>query len=471
MQKKLKLWDAIMLVMGSMIGSGIFIVSADMMRNLGSGFWLIVVWVITGVMTVAAAISYGELSALFPKAGGQYTYLKEIFGKRMGFLYGWGLFTVIQTGTIAAVAMAFGKFTAYLVPSLNQAAPLFQSGEFKITWIQILAIAVIVLLTYINTRGVQSGKLLQNVFTGSKIIAILGLIAAGFILVDFSHLAENFNFGFDAFNNLKKDLKGNFLKEAWEPISGMTLLGGIAAAMVGSVFSSVAWESVTFVSGEVENPKKNIVKSMIYGTSAVMILYLAVNYVYLNALDRESIAFATDDRVAVTASLGIFGSAGTIIIAILVMVSTFGCDNGLILAGARVFQTMAKDGMFFKSAEKNNKNEVPENALWMQGIWASILCLSGQYGNLLDMISFVIVLFYMITVFGVIYLRFKRPDLERPYKTWLYPVTPIIYLLIGTGFCVLLLIYKQQYTWPGFLMVLLGLPVYYFINRKKQTDQ
>ncbi len=471
MHKKLKLWDAVMLVMGSMIGSGIFIVSADMMRNLGSGFWLIAVWVITGIMTVAAAISYGELSALFPKAGGQYTYLKEIFGRKMGFLYGWGLFTVIQTGTIAAVAMAFGKFTAYLVPSLNDAAPIFQSGEFRITWIQILAIAVILLLTYINTRGVESGKILQNVFTGSKIIALAGLIAAGFILVDVSRLSENFSLGMESFNNLKKDLSGNFLKEGWESISGMTLLGGIAAAMVGSVFSSVAWESVTFVSGEIENPKRNVVKAMIYGTAAVMTLYLAVNFVYLNALDRESIAFAANDRVAVAASQNIFGSAGTIIIALLVMVSTFGCDNGLILAGARVFQTMAKDGMFFKSAVKNNRNEVPANALWMQGVWASLLCLSGQYGNLLDMISFVIVLFYMITVFGVIYLRFKKPELERPYKTWLYPVTPVIYLLIGSGFCVLLLIYKQQYTWPGFVMVLLGLPVYYFINRKNKTEE
>lgn len=471
MQKKLKLWDAIMLVMGSMIGSGIFIVSADMMRNLGSGYWMIVVWVITGIMTVAAAISYGELSSLFPKAGGQYTYLTEIFGKKMGFLYGWGLFTVIQTGTIAAVAMAFGKFTAYLVPELNNAAPIFQSGTFQITWIQILAIAVIILLTYINTRGVESGKLLQNVFTGSKIIALLGLIALGFILVDVSHLAENFSFGTDSFNNLKKDDKGVFLQSGWESISGITLMGGIAAAMVGSVFSSVAWESVTFVSGEIENPKKNVVKAMILGTSAVMLLYIAVNFVYINALDRDSIAFATNDRVAVAASQNIFGSAGTVIIAVLVMISTFGCNNGLILAGARVFQTMAKDGLFFKSAVDNNKNQVPGNALWMQGIWASLLCLSGQYGNLLDMISFVIVLFYMITVFGVIYLRIKQPNLERPYKTWLYPITPIIYLLIGTAFCVLLLIYKQQYTWPGFLIVLLGLPVYYFINRNKKTNQ
>jgi len=465
-KRKLGLFDAAMLVMGSMIGSGIFIVSADIMRNLGSGYWLIVVWVITAVMTIAAAISYGELSAMFPRAGGQYTYLKEIFGKMMGFLYGWGLFTVIQTGTIAAVAVAFGKFTAYLIPALNDAAPIFQSGGYKITWIQILAIAVILLLTYINTKGVESGKVLQNIFTGSKIIALIGLIILGFFLVKNSFWSENMKYGWSAFNNFKTDLGGNFLKTGWESISGMTIMGGIAAAMVGSVFSSVAWENVTFVSGEIENPKKNVVRSMVLGTSAVMALYLLVNFVYLNTLNRDSIAFAPNDRVAVVASAQIFGNGiGTIIMAVLVMISTFGCVNGLVMAGARVFQTMAQDGMFFKAAIKNNKNGVPERSLWMQGIWASVLCLSGQYGNLLDMISFVIVLFYMITVFGVIYLRFKKPDLERPYKTWFYPVTPVVYLLIGAAFCILLLIYKQQYTWPGLIIVLLGVPVYFFINR------
>ena len=467
MNKKLKLWDAVMLVMGSMIGSGIFIVSSDMMRNLGSGYWMVVVWLITAIMTVAAAISYGELSAMFPKAGGQYTYMKEIFGKLTGFLYGWGLFSVIQTGTIAAVAMAFGKFTAYLVPALNDAAPIFQSGEFQITWIQILSICIIILLTYINTKGVKSGKLLQNIFTGSKILALLGIIIFGFLLIKNSQWSGNMNFGWDAFNNLEKDGSGNLLKTGWNSISGAALLGGIAVAMVDSVFSSVAWENVTFVSGEIENPKKNVVKAMVLGTISVMTLYLLVNFVYLNALDRDSIAFAANDRVAVAASEKIFGSAGTIIMAILVMISTFGCINGLVLAGARVFQTMAKDGMFFKKAIENNKNEVPENALWMQGLWASVLCLSGQYGNLLDMISFVIVLFYMITVFGVIYLRSKKPEIERPYKTWLYPITPLIYLVIGTAFCVLLIIYKPQYTWPGFLLVLAGLPIYWFINRKK----
>ncbi|OWR14284.1 MULTISPECIES: APC family permease [Chryseobacterium group] len=469
MQKKLRLWDATMLVMGSMIGSGIFIVSSDMMRNLGSGYWLIAVWVITGIMTVAAAISYGELSAMFPKAGGQYTYITEIFGKMTGFLYGWGLFTVIQTGTIAAVAMAFGKFTAYLIPALNNSDPIFQSGTFKITWVQILAIVVILLLTFINTKGVKNGKFLQNLFTTSKIVSLLGIIVFGFLFVKDSQWASNMSFGWNSFQDFGKEVGNDLLPTGWKSIGSITLLGGIAAAMVGSVFSSVAWENVTFVSGEIENPKKNVVKSMVLGTSVVMVLYMLVNFVYLNALDRDAIAFADKNRPAVAASEVIFGNLGTVIMAVLVMISTFGCINGLVLAGARVFQTMAKDGLFFKQAIANNRNDVPEKSLWMQGIWASVLALSGQYGDLLDMISFVIVLFYMITVFGVIYLRIKKPGIERPYKTWLYPVTPLIYLIIGTAFCVLLIWFKPQYTWPGFILILLGLPVYWYINRKKSA--
>lgn len=467
MKRQLKLWDAVMLVMGSMIGSGIFIVSSDMMRNLGSGYWLIAVWVITGIMTVAAAISYGELSSMFPKAGGQFTYITEIFGRMTGFLYGWGLFAVIQTGTIAAVAMAFGKFTAYLVPWLNDSEPIFQNGGFKITWVQILAIIVILLLTFINTKGVKNGKFLQNVFTASKILALLGIILFGFLLIKDSQWASNMSFGWNAFQDFGNEVGNNLLPTNWKSISGMALLGGIAAAMVGSVFSSVAWENVTFVSGEIKNPEKNVVKSMVLGTSAVMVLYLMVNLVYLNALDRDGIAFADKNRPAVAASEVIFGNIGTVIMAVLVMISTFGCINGLVLAGSRVYQTMAKDGLFFKSAMENNRHDVPEKSLWMQGIWASVLALSGQYGDLLDMISFVIVLFYMITVFGVIYLRFKKPELERPYKTWLYPITPLLYLFIGTAFCILLMMYKPQYTWPGFILILIGLPVYWFINRKK----
>ena len=468
MNKKLTLWDATMLVMGSMIGSGIFIVSSDMMRNLGSGYWLIVVWIITGIMTVAAAISYGELSSMFPKAGGQYTYITEIFGKMPGFLYGWGLFTVIQTGTIAAVAMAFGKFTAYLVPALN-ADPIFQSGGFKITWIQILAIGIILLLTYINSRGLKNGKILQDVFTSSKIIALLAIIIFGVILVKNSHWAENMSFGWNAFQDFGVENGNSLAPSGWKSIGGITLLGGIAAAMVGSVFSSVAWENVTFMSGEIENPKKNVVKAMVLGTIVVMILYLFVNFVYLHALGRDGIAFADNNRPAVAASEVIFGSTGTIIMAVLVMISTFGCINGLVLAGARVFQTMAKDGLFFKSAAENNSNNVPGKSLWMQGAWACVLALSGQYGDLLDMISFIIVLFYMVTVFGVIWMRIKQPNVERSYKAWLYPITPIIYLVIGAAFCILLVIFKPQYTWPGFILILLGVPVYWFINRKKRT--
>ncbi len=466
MNKKLKLWDATMLVMGSMIGSGIFIVSSDMMRNLGSGYWLIAVWIITGIMTVAAAISYGELSSMFPKAGGQYTYITQIFGKMPGFLYGWGLFTVIQTGTIAAVAMAFGKFTAYLIPALNS-QPLYQSGSFKITWIQILAIGIILLLTYINSRGLKNGKILQDVFTSSKIIALLGIIIFGVILIKNSQWTENMSFGWNAFQDFGRDTGNTLEPTDWKSITGITLLGGIAAAMVGSVFSSVAWENVTFMSGEIENPKKNVVKAMVLGTIVVMILYIFVNFVYLHALNRDGIAFADNNRPAVTASEVIFGNTGTIIMAILVMISTFGCINGLVLAGARVFQTMAKDGLFFRSAAENNQYDVPGRSLWMQGTWACILALSGQYGDLLDMISFIIVLFYMVTVFGVIWLRVKQPNLERPYKTWLYPITPILYLLIGSAFCILLIIFRPQYTWPGFLLILLGVPVYWFINKRK----
>lgn len=448
-----------MIVMGSMIGSGIFIVSSDMMRQLGSGYWLIAVWLITAIATIAAAICYGELSSMYPKAGGQYTYLTEVFGKMTGFLYGWSLFAVIQTGTIAAVAVAFGKFAGYLFPQLNDAAPIYQNGTFMITWMQILAIGIILLLTFINSKGVQSGKIVQSVFTSSKVIALLALIVGGLLLIESNQFSGNMSFGWSASQNLDHS--------SWKEISGNVLLGGIAAAMVGSVFSSVAWENVTFVAGEIKNAKKTVVIAMVIGTSLVMILYLFANYVYLATLNREEIAFAANDRVAIAAAEKLLGSAGTIIMAILVMISTFGCVNGIVLSGARVFQSMAKDGLFLKQAIPNNKNDVPERSLWFQGIWASLLCLSGQYGNLLDMVSFVIVIFYMITVLAMMYQRWKRPDLERPYKTFLYPIPPLVYLLIGTAFCVLLILYKPQYTWPGFILILMGVPIYYFANRKK----
>ncbi|WP_409149980.1 APC family permease [Sphingobacterium sp. BS-2] len=459
MNKKLNLWDSIMIVMGSMIGSGIFIVSSDMMRQLGSGYWLIAVWLITAIATIAAAICYGELSSMYPKAGGQYTYLTEVFGKMTGFLYGWSLFAVIQTGTIAAVAVAFGKFAAYLFPQLNDAPPIYQNGSFMITWMQILAIGIILLLTFINSKGVRSGKIVQSVFTSSKVIALLALIIGGLLLIQSNQFSGNMSFGWSATQNLDHS--------SWKEISGNVLLGGIAAAMVGSVFSSVAWENVTFVAGEIKNAKKTVVMAMVIGTSLVMILYLFANYIYLATLNREEIAFAANDRVAIAAAEKLLGSAGTIIMAVLVMISTFGCVNGIVLSGARVFQSMAKDGLFLKQAIPNNKNDVPERSLWFQGIWASLLCLSGQYGNLLDMVSFVIVIFYMITVLAMMYQRWKRPDLERPYKTFLYPIPPLVYLLIGTAFCLLLILYKPQYTWPGFILILMGVPIYYFANRRK----
>ncbi len=458
MKKQLNLWDATMIVMGSMIGSGIFIVSSDMMRQLGSGYWVIAVWLITALATVAAAICYGELSSMYPKAGGQYTYLTEIFGKMTGFLYGWSLFSVIQTGTIAAVAVAFGKFAGYVFPQLNDAPALYQNGSFMITWMQVLAIVIILLLTYINTKGVQSGKIVQSIFTASKIIALIALIIGGITLIKNNYFLDNLSMGWSS--------SQNFDKISWKEISGATLMGGIAAAMVGSIFSSVAWENVTFISGEISNPKKNVVIAMVLGTSLVMVLYLLCNYVYLAALTREEIAFAPNDRVAVAAAEKLLGHTGTIIMAILVMVSTFGCVNGIVLSGARVFQSMAKDGLFLKQAIPNNKYDVPEKSLWIQGAWASLLCLSGQYGNLLDMVSFVIVIFYMITVFGVIYQRWKKPELERPYKTFLFPFPAILYLLIGLAFCTLLVIYKPQYTWPGFILILIGIPIYYFSNRR-----
>ncbi|WP_245800996.1 APC family permease [Sphingobacterium nematocida] len=339
---------------------------------------------------------------------------------------------------------------------------MFQYGDFKITWMQILAICVIILLTFINTRGVESGKIVQSFFTVSKIVALVALVLGGAFLIGNNHFAANISYGWSSFQNINQS--------DWTEISGTVLMGGIAAAMVGSIFSSVAWENVTFISGEIKNAQRNVVRSMIIGTSLVMLLYLFCNYIYLAALTRDEIAFAANDRVAVAAAEKLLGHTGTYVMAVLVMISTFGCVNGLILSGARVFQTMAKDGLFFKGLIANNKYQVPEKSLWMQGVWASLLCLSGQYGNLLDMVSFVIVIFYMITVFGVIYQRWKRPDIERPYKTFLYPITPILYLLIGTAFCVLLILFKPQYTWPGFILIVLGLPVYYMVKMGAKTN-
>lgn len=466
----LGLFDGTMIVAGSMIGSGIFIVSADITRNVGSAGWLIAVWVITGFMTLSAALSYGELSGMFPKAGGQYVYLKEAYNPLIGFLYGWSFFAVIQTATIAAVGVAFSKFLAYMVPELGNNYFLFDAGIVKVYSGQLVAIAIIVILTYVNSRGIKEGKLIQRLFTSAKLLALFGLILFGFILVKESFWDENWKTGFTAMQDFgKADEAGQLQQTTWIGIGGAALMGAIAAAMVGSIFSSDAWNNVTFIAGEMKNPKKNIGLSLFLGTLIVTIIYVSTNLMYLNALPLEKIAFATDDRPAVEASQAMFGNNGTYIIAFLIMVSTFGCNNGLILAGARVYYTMAKDGLFFKNVGKLNKHSVPQVALWIQCIAASIWSLSGKYGQLLDMISFVVVLFYILTIVGIFILRKKRPEAERPYKAFGYPVLPILYIIMGLAFCILLIIYKPQFTWPGLIIVLIGIPLYYIAVSRQKT--
>ncbi len=466
----LGLFDGTMIVAGSMIGSGIFIVSADITRNVGSAGWLIAVWLITGFMTLSAALSYGELSGMFPKAGGQYVYLKEAYNPLVGFLYGWSFFAVIQTATIAAVGVAFSKFLSYMVPELGNNYFLFDAGIINVYSGQLVSIVIICLLTFINSRGVKEGKLIQTVFTSAKLLALFGLIAFGFMLAKESFWSENWKTGFTAMQDFgTKDETGQLQHSTWIGIGGSALMGAIAASMVGSIFSSDAWNNVTFIAGEMKNPKRNIGLSLFLGTLIVTVIYVLVNLMYLNVLPLNELAFAKDDRVAVAAANKIFPSFGTILIALLIMVSTFGCNNGLILAGARVYYTMAKDGLFFKNVGTLNKNAVPQVALWIQCIAASIWSLSGKYGQLLDMISFVVVLFYMLTIVGIFILRKKRPDMERPYKAFGYPVLPILYILMGLAFCILLIIYKPQFTWPGLIIVLAGIPLYYIaISTNKQ---
>ena len=457
-------FDATMIVAGSMIGSGIFIVSADIMRNVGSAGWLVMVWLITGFMTLTAALSYGELSAMFPKAGGQYVYLKESYNPLLGFLYGWSFFSVIQTGTIAAVGVAFSKFAGYFFPGLemNDANILFQLGFLKVYPAQLVSIAIIVLLTFINTKGVQGGKLIQTTFTVTKLLSLFGLIGFGFLLASKASI-WNANWQ-DTWSMKQIAVDGGTT-----PIFGVAILGAIAASMVGSIFSSDAWNNVTFIAGEIKNPKRNIGLSLFLGTLIVTVIYIAANLMYLSVLPLNEIANAPSDRVAVVASNVIFGNIGTYVIAVMIMISTFGCNNGLILAGARVYYTMAQDGLFFKKAGTLNKNAVPAWALWAQCIVAGLLCLSGKYGDLLDMVSFIVVIFYILTIIGIFILRKKRPEMERPYKAFGYPILPAIYILMGTCFCVLLIIYKPNFTWPGLIITLIGIPLYYIALRNQKT--
>jgi APA family basic amino acid/polyamine antiporter len=466
----LGLWDATMIVAGSMIGSGIFIVSADIIRNVGSPVWLIGVWLITGVMTIIAAVSYGELSGMFPKAGGQYVYLKEAYNPLVAFLYGWSFFAVIQTATIAAVGVAFARFSAYIFPWMSETNKLMDLGFTEISAAQISAILMIIFLTYINTRGIKEGKIIQTSFTVSKLLALFGLILFGFLLVEESFWSANWQIGFNALQDLGVDGKGQ-QPTGWTAIGSITLLGAIAAAMTGSLFSSDAWNNVTFIAGEIKNPKRNIGLSLFLGTLMVTLLYITTNLMYLKVLPLDGIAFPREDRLAISAANQIFGERGKYIIAILIMISTFGCNNGLILAGARVYYTMAKDGLFFRKAGELNNNAVPQWALWAQCIVASILCLSGGYGNLLDMISLVVVIFYTLTIVGIFILRKKQPHTERPYRAFGYPVLPFIYVVMGISFCVLLVIYKPDFTWPGLIITLLGIPLYYFAVQQKKSAE
>ncbi|MCU0426873.1 MAG: amino acid permease [Candidatus Kapabacteria bacterium] len=476
-RRELGVVSSTMIVVGSMVGSGIFIVSADIARTVGSPVLLMAVWLATGLLTLIAALSYGELAGMMPEAGGQYVYLREAYSPIMGFLYGWTLFLVIQTGMIAAVAVAFAKFTAVLLPSLGTNNILVTLGDFKISAAQVFAIGSIIVLTYLNSRGVKGGKIVQDVFTVAKILGIAGLIFAGLTLgVNDEALVSNLS---------------NLWKHSWthlengsvtgvQTLSGTWLLAAFGVAMVGSIFSSDAWNTITFAAGEVVNPKRTIPLSLFLGTCLVTVIYLLSNLAYLVTLPlvgdpngqtviQRGIQFATEDRVGTAVASVVWGSGAATVMAILIMISTFGCNNGLILSGARVFYAMSKDGLFFKRAGTLNRNDVPGYALIIQAVWASLLCLSGSYGDLLDYVVFAILVFYILTIGGIFILRAKRPNVERPYKAFGYPVLPALYILAALAICVNLLIFKPKFTYPGLFIVLSGIPVFYFWKRRQAS--
>jgi APA family basic amino acid/polyamine antiporter len=384
----------------------------------------------------------------------------------VGFLYGWSFFAVIQTGTIAAVAVGFAKFAGYFFPALAwEDVNTFNLMGLKIHYAQLLGILLIVVLTFINTKGIQTGKIIQTIFTSTKLVSMFGLIIAGLLFFNTDIWNHNWQHAFD----MKKIIRSEAGAISYEPLLGGIAMGAVASAMVGSIFSSDAWNNVTFIAGEIKNPKKNIGLSLLLGTLIVTLIYVLMNVIYLANVRIDELAYAKDNRVALSASEAIFGNAGTYVIAIMIMISTFGCNNGLILAGARVYYTMSKDGLFFNKAASLNKNAVPSWALWIQALVASLLCLSGKYGDLLDMVSFVVVIFYVLTIAGIFILRKKQPDAERPYKAFGYPVLPVMYILMGVSFCVLLIVYKPQYTWPGLIITLIGIPLYFIaISRKSK---
>jgi len=449
-RKEIRLFDAVMLVAGTMIGSGIFIVSSDIAQKMQSSAGLLWVWLLTGIITMAGALSYGELAALMPQAGGQYVFLRKTYNNLVAFLYGWTVLAVIQTGTIAAVAVAFANFSGELLPFISKKNVIFELGNFKIATNQVLAIAVIWLLTFINARGVKYGTLIQNLFGSTKIIALLVLLLIIFV---FGRNAEAIALNFGKYWTVPDTM-------SWQDFVPL-----MAVAMIGSLFSSDAWNNVSFAGDEIVEPQKTIPRSLAIGTGLVTLVYLLTNFAYLVALPLPQIQ--ANELVATTAAYNVLGKIGLLLVSVLIMVSTFGSDNGCILSGARVYYAMARDGLFFSALGKLNKNDVPQNALVVQAIWASVLCLSGAYSDLLGYVMFAVMLFYFLTILAIFVLRKKMPDAPRPYKALGYPFVPFLYLLLITIISFLWLV-QEPYTRYGFLIVLTGLPVYIFLSKRKK---
>jgi APA family basic amino acid/polyamine antiporter len=492
--------DSTMIVAGSMIGSGIFIVPADIARQVGSSGWLIVAWVVTGLLTLAAALSYGELAAMMPKAGGQYVYLREAYSPLWGFLYGWTLFLVIQTGTIAAVAVGFSRFLGVLVPSISPTSwivpPIDISSSYAVSLStqQLVGILLIVLLTWINTRGIRLGKLIQNTFTAAKTLSLAALILVGLLIGrNSAAIAANFHDMWTphAAVTILPGLPG--LPALSAMLGGMGLLVAFCVAQVGSLFSSDAWNNITFTAGEVRDPRRSIPRSLLAGTALVTGLYVLANVAYLVTLPLHAIQTAPDDRVATAALEVIFGPAGSTMMAIAIIVSTFGCNNGLILAGARVYYAMAKDGLFFRATGRLNRESVPAMGLVFQGVWASLLVLprtrlrdaagalqldsatrqplyGNLYGTLLDYVIFSVLLFYLLTIAAIFVLRRTRPDADRPYRAFGYPLVPALYLIGAAVIVVVLLLYRTATSWPGLLIVLTGIPVFFLWRRRGAAE-
>jgi len=452
-----------------MIGSGIFIVSADMSRALGSPGWLLVAWLITGFLTIIGALSFGELACMMPKAGGTYVYLREAYNPLTGFLYGWTLFLVIQTGTIAAVAMAFGKFTGVIIPWINENNILFTAGPVKVSSVHLVAVASLALITWINSRGIRTGKTVQNTFTFTKVIILVLLLLAGFFFAG----SEGFKVSSEYF---WQPAALDKTTGAIMPLSGMMIIAALGMAMVGSLFTCDAWTNITFASAEIINPKRTLPLSLFWGTLIAWLLFFLANIVYIKVMPlrglpegadvmERGMAFATNDRLGTAAISTIFGGYAAIIMAVLIIISTFGCNNGLILSGARVYYAMAADKLFFKGVGRLNSRDVPGNGLWIQFAWASLLCLSGSYSQLLDYVVFAVLIFYVLTIAAIFVLRFKKPDAERPYKAFGYPVIPIVYIILATSIMLILLVYKFKSSGIGLGIVLLGIPVYYIWSR------